>query len=82
MSAWTKITLHEVARLRVHCSRDEFGNSVLTPGSRLRWLFVGVVSLVAACASAPPDRLELMPAPEVCQDGKVDPFEGLCPEGQ
>lgn len=82
MSAWTKITLHEVAPLRVHCSRDEFGNSALIPRSRLRWLFVGVVSLVAACASAPPDRLELMPAPEVCQDGKVDPFEGLCPEGQ
>jgi esterase/lipase superfamily enzyme len=35
--------------------------------------------LVAGCASAPPDRLELMPAPAVLQEGKIDPFERLDP---
>jgi len=38
--------------------------------------------MLAGCASAPPDRTELMPAPAVFAAGGIDPFAGLVPEGR
>jgi esterase/lipase superfamily enzyme len=37
--------------------------------------------MLNGCASIGPDQLELMPAPQVFQDGRIDPFEGLRPAG-
>jgi esterase/lipase superfamily enzyme len=50
--------------------------------SCMRWLYLGLFLLVAGCASAPPYRLELMPAPAVFQEGKIDPFARLSPDGR
>ena len=38
--------------------------------------------LLAGCASAPLDRIELMPAPAVFEAGAIDPFARMLPEGQ
>ena len=48
----------------------------------LGWPFLGLFLLVAGCAATPPDHLELMPAPAVFQDGKIDPFDRRGPENR
>ncbi|MBW1788896.1 MAG: hypothetical protein JRK53_20155 [Deltaproteobacteria bacterium] len=40
-------------------------------------LFMGLALLLAGCVSQGPYRINLMPAPEVYDEGKVDPFAGL-----
>ena len=37
----------------------------------------GLIAMLAGCASPPVDSIELMPAPEVYEYGKIDPFSGL-----
>jgi esterase/lipase superfamily enzyme len=48
-----------------------------TRHSHFRWLRLVLTALLTGCASAPSNQLELMPAPQVFEGGRVDPFEGL-----